>query len=180
MKNLFLIYLGGDLRGNNIEIHNLIFIIGNKIENIIENIKSVFDKNISNLHIDSYTKIIEVDGYKIEPLEISIQEYIEYRIKKEQLWLINLGGNIKEELQEQHELINVVACSKREAIKKAKNKSKKKLLNIHIDNIMMIEELINMECNVNSNDKKWILKLKKSNDNKNLDKLEINHYYLKL
>ena len=65
MQKLFLIYLGGNLPGFSIELHEIRFGIGNKIEDTFDNLSDTQLSQFNRLHIDGYLIITKVDGYKV-------------------------------------------------------------------------------------------------------------------
>ena len=64
-KFLFLVVLGGKSEKANIEIHDVRWVIGSKIEDTFDVLRKDWFGSQKGLHIDSYKKIICVDGYKI-------------------------------------------------------------------------------------------------------------------
>ena len=136
MYYLYIIYVGGKLNNCNIEVHDIIFAIGKKIEDTYEQIKRAWCGKKESLHIDSYTKLEFVDGYKIIIKELVKKKSELIKEKNLYLWFIYLGGYEHNRLEEYHNILFVIADSKINAKKKAINKNKKNLNMIHIDNII--------------------------------------------
>ena len=63
--NLFLVFLGGRANKANIELHDVRWVIGSRIEDTFDVLKKDWFGTLEGLHIDSYKKIKFVDGYKI-------------------------------------------------------------------------------------------------------------------
>ena len=62
---LFLVVLGGRARKANIELHDVRWVVGSRIEDTFDILKKDWFGSFEGLHIDSYKKINHVDGYKI-------------------------------------------------------------------------------------------------------------------
>ena len=143
-KYLFLVVLGGKAKKANVELHDVRWVVGSRIEDTYEILKRDWFGDVQGLHIDSYKKIEFVDGYKINLKNIQNRKlkksFIGSNIK-ENLWFVNIGGYSPSSMQEKHEFGLVVASSKLEAKKIAKSKwldnSKKK----HNDHIAPLEIL---------------------------------------
>ena len=70
MKNkqenyLFLVVLGGRAKKANVELHDVRWVVGSKIEDTFDVLRKDWFGTFDGLHIDSYKKINYVDGYKI-------------------------------------------------------------------------------------------------------------------
>ena len=64
-KFLFLVVLGGRANKAIIELHDVRWVVGSKIEDTYNVLRSDWFGSMQGLHIDSYKKIKYVDGYKI-------------------------------------------------------------------------------------------------------------------
>ena len=65
LKYLFLVVLGGRANKANIELHDVRWVIGSRIEDTFNTLRRDWFGIIEGLHIDSYKKINYVDGYRI-------------------------------------------------------------------------------------------------------------------
>ncbi len=65
MNKLFAFYLGGSIEGCNIEMHDLKFCVGEKVEDCYSQLKSSWIGSPIKLHIDSYCVLEQVDGHDI-------------------------------------------------------------------------------------------------------------------
>ena len=63
--NLFLVVLGGRAKMANIELHDVRWVLGSRIEDTYDELRKNWFGTFDGLHIDSYKKINYVDGYKI-------------------------------------------------------------------------------------------------------------------
>ena len=62
---LYLVVLGGRAKKANIELHDVRWVVGSKIEDTYDTLRRDWFGSPKGLHIDSYKKIKYVDGYKI-------------------------------------------------------------------------------------------------------------------
>jgi len=123
---LFLVVLGGRSKKANIELHDVRWVVGSKIEDTFDALRKNWFGSPKGLHIDSYKKIEYIDGYKINLINSE-----KYKIKKRQLvknkaqkylWFVNIGGYSPTSMQEKHEFGLVIASTKLEAKNIAKSK----------------------------------------------------------
>tara|TARA_Y100001970_G_C13662664_1_gene569105 strand:- start:87 stop:323 length:237 start_codon:yes stop_codon:yes gene_type:complete len=64
-KFLYLVVLGGRSPKANIELHDVRWVIGSKIQDTFDQLRNDWFGSNNGLHIDSYKKIDSIDGYKI-------------------------------------------------------------------------------------------------------------------
>ena len=149
-KYLFLVVLGGRAKKANVELHDVRWVIGSKIEETYDVLRRDWFGTFEGLHIDSYKKINYVDGYKINLKNIENEKsknnkFLKGNITKNNLWFVNIGGYDPKSMQEKHEFGLVVAKSSLEA----KNTAKSKWLNgykkKHKDDISSIKNLITLD-----------------------------------
>ncbi len=169
-KYLFLVVLGGMADKANVELHDVRWVIGSKIEDTFEVLRSDWFGNIEGLHIDSYKKINFVDGYKIKLKNIDNEKLINNKFHNEKipqknLWFVNIGGYDPSSMQEKHEFGLVVAKNSLEA----KNKAKSKWLNgykkKHKDDITSLNKLVVLDnCELIKNIGNWEIELIKENN----------------
>ena len=118
---LYLVFLGGRIPKANIELHDVRWVIGSKIEDTFDDLRKGWFGSIDGLHIDSYKKIYSVDGYKIKLKKSQnkkLKNNIFNKIKdNKKLWFINLGGYNPKPMQEHHDFGLVVASTASDAKK---------------------------------------------------------------
>ena len=124
---LFLVVLGGRAKKANIELHDVRWVVGSKIENTFDTLRKDWFGSQKGLHIDSYKKINYVDGYKInlinfEKDKIEKKLIVNKKKAKKYLWFVNIGGYNPTSIQEKHEFGLVIASNKFEAKNIAKSK----------------------------------------------------------
>ena len=124
---LFLVVLGGRAEKANVELHDVRWVVGSRIEDTFDVLRSDWFGKTEGLHIDSYKKINYVDGYKINLKYIKNDQLKNEKIlignnSQKNLWFVNIGGYDPSSMQEKHEFGLVVASSKLEAKKISKSK----------------------------------------------------------
>ena len=129
MKNLYVVVLGGRIRGGHVEIHDVRWVIGETIKSTVPQLKSEWIGNSRGLHVDSYKLIRFVDSYRITLLKTD--EADKNGVNK--LWFVNLGGYKSAEMLEQHHIELVVAPSAHIAKRKARSKWSEPINQIHKD-----------------------------------------------
>ncbi len=127
--NLYLVVLGGRMRGGNVEMHDVRWVLGDTIEATVPQLKSEWIGNAQGLHIDSYKQLRFVDGYRITIVNTNETDGNE----DNKIWFINLGGYISGEMLEQHHLEIVVAPSLKIAKRRALQRWSKPMDQIHKD-----------------------------------------------
>ena len=167
---LYLVVLGGRAKKANIELHDVKWVIGSRIEDTYETLRKDWFGSPKGLHIDSYKKIKYIDGYKInlitfEKDNIDKKQSVKKNKTKKYLWFVNIGGYDPTSMQEKHEFGLVTASTKVEAKNIAKSKwligCKKK----HKDDIASLKNLnILDDCEVIKNIDKWEIELISDNN----------------
>jgi hypothetical protein len=109
---LFAIYIGGELEGANIELHDMRFVVAPSIADTYEELKRQWWGIPKSLHIDCWAEIGEVDGYRVDLRP-------EPFAGPEKLYYVNLGGYEAGEFIEQHKNVFIVAASIPEAKRRA-------------------------------------------------------------
>jgi hypothetical protein len=113
--NLYMIMLGCTPKGRFTEQHDIFFGIGMSLKELVPDMNAFWPEAKGRIHIDAWQKVTFVDGFAIEV--VSNNEKLE---QEEQLFFLNLGGYKEGEFEEYHYKVLVVAKTKAEAIKKAK------------------------------------------------------------
>lgn len=109
---LFVIYIGGRAGNSNIEVHDLRFALGHKVEDCYDQLRIDWWGRPETLHLDCWGSLEYADGYR---LSVQPQPYT----GKKKLYFINLGGYSASEFSELHKNVFVVAESNAEAKSKA-------------------------------------------------------------
>jgi len=178
---LYLVVLGGRAKKANIELHDVRWVVGSKIEDTFDTLRKDWFGSPIGLHIDSYKKIKYIDGYKInlinfEKVKIEKKQQFKKNKSKKYLWFVNIGGYTPTSMQEKHEFGLVTASNKLEAKNIAKSKwligCKKK----QKDDIASIQMLINCDdCELIKKIGNWEIEL--TPDNKFIEENNFPDWY---
>ncbi len=138
MLKLFAVLLGGRVKGCNIELHDVVFVIDKNIESSYPKlVNKWFGKSPDRLHIDSSVELKQIDGYEVsivnEPCD-----------NENSLFFINMGGYKKDYFGELHAMSFFVAKTQEEAATRAKLSllSENDILQQHCDDKTNIADLI--------------------------------------
>ena len=167
---LYLVVLGGRAKKANIELHDVRWVVGSKIEDTYDTLRKDWFGSSKGLHIDSYKKIKYIDGYKInliyfEKDKIDKKQLVKKSKDKKHLWFVNIGGYNPTSMQEKHEFGLVIASNKLEAKTIAISKwligCKKK----HLDDHASLEKLISCDdCELIKKIGNWQIELTPDNN----------------
>ncbi len=95
-KFLYLVVLGGRAEKANIELHDVRWVVGSRIEDTYDSLRNNWFGTSKGLHIDSYKKIQYIDSHKINLINIEKDKIEKRQLKinkaKKYLWFVNLGG----------------------------------------------------------------------------------------
>ena len=72
---LYLVVLGGRAKKSNVELHDVRWVVGSKIEDTYDVLRREWFGTCEGLHIDSYKKINYVNGYKIKLINIDNKKF---------------------------------------------------------------------------------------------------------
>ena len=163
---LYLVVLGGRAEKANIELHDVRWVVGSKIEDTYDTLRKDWFGSPEGLHIDSYKKINFVDGYRVNLRNIQNKKINNNKFHKElnnpkYLWFVNIGGYDPSSMQEKHEFGLIVASNQLEAKNTALSKwligCKKK----HKDDISKLKSFTSLDnCQVINRIGKWQIELK--------------------
>ena len=162
---LYLVVLGGRSKKANIELHDVRWVVGSKIEDTYDSLRKDWFGSSKGLHIDSYKKIKYLDGYKVnlrnvENLKINNNKSSFKSNTKQNLWFVNIGGYDPSSMQEKHEFGLVIATNKLEAKNIAKSKWLVGFKKKHKDDISPIEKLISCDdCKLIKKIDNWEIEL---------------------
>ena len=90
---LFSVFLGGRADKCNIELHDVVFTLGEKIEDCYNDLLGKWFGLPDRLHIDSWVEINMVEGYKV-----SLSK--EKNKSNKKLYFVNLGAYEKNRFEE--------------------------------------------------------------------------------
>jgi hypothetical protein len=109
---LFAVYVGGEVEGANIEVHDMRFVVARSIEETVPELKRQWWGIPKSLHIDCWTEIGHADSYDVALRGESFPG-------EEKLYYVNLGGYDRTKFLEMHQNVFVVAKTVQEAKSRA-------------------------------------------------------------
>ena len=160
-RYLFLVVIGGKAPKANIELHDVRWVIGSRIEDTFDSLKKNWFGSVEGLHIDSYKKIKYIDGYKINLKNIEKDKKNNFqKDQKKRLWFVNLGGYKENSMQERHEFGLVVARNSLEAKQIAKSRWLLGYKKTHKDDLSCLGKICDVDdCEVITNIDNWEIDL---------------------
>ncbi|MFA7284788.1 MAG: DUF1543 domain-containing protein [Candidatus Absconditabacterales bacterium] len=138
-KNLYAIYLGGRIGNCHIEMHDVIFSVGDTIESCYDDVKSKRVGGNDSCHIDAFLILKYVSGYEVV---LSDQAPIE---QTQKLYFVNAGGYQPEKFGENHEIGFYVAQTQSQATELALQTLLAGQNKVHRDDIYDIDDCISIE-----------------------------------
>jgi hypothetical protein len=134
-QKLFAVYLGGRAPKCNTELHDVVFVVGESIEQTYERLLELWFGSSPSLHIDSWMQLSIVDGYRVtltkEPIDAG-----------EKLFFVNLGAYMDGEFTELHANAMVVASSEAEVKARAKSELLRGKVAVHTDDLFDIDDCL--------------------------------------
>lgn len=112
--NFYFAIIGCTPKNRLTEQHDVFFGIANHLKELIPHISNSWQECQGKFHIDSWRKVEFIDNYKIDVVEKNTTS------NEENIFFINLGGYLPNDMEEYHHKILIVAKTKAEAIRKAK------------------------------------------------------------
>lgn len=135
--NLFVIYVGGRTETSLIELHDIHFAVGDKIEDTYEQIRHQWWGTPASLHLDAWGILKSADNFNITLKTVPTID------TAHKLYFVNVGGYDPDQFTELHKNIFVVAQNEEEAKQKAKATISHWTVP-HKDNLYLVDDCINV------------------------------------
>jgi len=163
---IFLVTLGGQYKGSNVEVHDVRVVAGFTIKDTIPILRSQWFGNSKGLHVDSYLEVKYVNGFSIH-LSKSPHAYGNKsntnhlnEMSLDCLWFVNLGYYKASDLCEHHRYGLVAAVNSSRAIQIAKDQWNLGSLSLHVDDVLKITSVLSCGNGLFDNyQQKWYIKL---------------------
>ena len=110
---LFAIYVGGEVEGGNIEVHDMRFVAASSLKDTHADLVEQWWGKPKSLHIDCWAEITHADGYDVSLHPAPFAGPL-------RLYYVNMGGYDKSHFTELHRNLFVVAENVTEARRRAK------------------------------------------------------------
>ncbi len=133
---LFVVMLGGKHPKAKIEVHDVVFVTGNSIEDCYPELRQQWFGTLAGMHIDSWMQVDGVEGYQVR---FSEQAPAADELR---LFFINLGGYTPGAFGEDHHYLLVTAKDKAQAKQKGKMHLPKSWDKPHTDAVVDVDDCI--------------------------------------
>jgi len=133
---LFVVMLGGKHSKAKIEVHDVVFVTGNSIEECYPELRQQWFGTMVGMHIDSWMQVDGVEGYQVR---FSEQAPAADELR---LFFINLGGYTPGAFGEDHHYLLVTAQDKAQAKQKGKMHQPKSWDKPHTDAVVDVDDCI--------------------------------------
>jgi hypothetical protein len=135
MLRLYSVFLGGRADGCNTELHDVVFVIGESIQQVYPTLVNKWFGNKKMLHIDSYIELTHADSHDIVLSNQSNNE-------NKKLFYVNFGSYKNGYFGEIHESGFYVGTSKNEVLMRAKNELCVRGVEPHCDDNVVVDDVI--------------------------------------
>jgi hypothetical protein len=135
---LFLVVLGGRTARAHIELHDVRFVVGERIEDTFAALRQQWFGARRGLHLDSWMTVRFVDGFRVELRP-------EPAPSAERLWFVNLGGYDPRQLAELHQFLLVVAPTPQDARALALRRGLPRAEGRHKDDLHAVDDCLPLD-----------------------------------
>ncbi|MCS5699530.1 DUF1543 domain-containing protein [Cyanobium sp. FGCU-52] len=139
---LFLVVLGGRTARAHIELHDVRFVVGQRIEDTFAALRQQWFGDRRGLHLDSWMAVRFVDGFRVELRPEPAQEPAQ---GPERLWFVNLGGYDPHQLAELHQFLLVVAPTPQAARARALRRGLPEAEGRHKDDLHAVDDCLPLD-----------------------------------
>ena len=136
---LFAVFLGGRALRCNTELHDVVFAIGERIEETYEQLMDLWFGTPKGLHIDSWLELNSVDGYAIKLSSAA-------PTSNKRLYFVNLGAYRPGEFTELHANAFIVATDEKEVKARAKSELLVGMSSVHTDDLYEVDDCIEVSA----------------------------------
>ncbi len=133
--SLYAVLLGGRAARCHVELHDVVFAVGNGLESLHEQLLDAWFGEPKGLHVDAWTRLDQIDGYRVH-LDKTPNP------GPERLWFINIGGYRKNEFAERHAYAFIAGKGKAEVKARAKASLLKGHELVHKDDLLEIDDCL--------------------------------------
>ena len=136
---LYAVYVGGRAPRCNTELHDVVFVVGKQLGDCVGQLKAKWFGDPARLHVDSFIRLTEVDGYRVS---LSQQPQTP---TGEKLFFVNLGAYREGQFTEIHENRFYVCLDKMQAKARAKAELCLNMQQTHTDDLFDVDDLFEVE-----------------------------------
>lgn len=132
---LFAVCLGGRADGCNVELHDVVFVAGESLEGVHEQLLDRWFGSPEGLHVDAWAELDRVPGFRVSlsrtPPEAG-----------QRLYFINIGGYVADEFGERHAYGFYAGADKAEVKARAKRELLTGKQSVHRDDLFEIDDVV--------------------------------------
>ncbi|MFJ5298640.1 DUF1543 domain-containing protein [Pseudomonas sp. NPDC088368] len=133
---LFVVMLGGKHPRAKIEVHDVVFVVADSLEQAYPQLRDGWFGSPKGVHIDSWMAVNGVENSRVEFSSLAPSP------DSPRLYFINLGGYESQTFGEAHHYLLVVAKDKREAMAKGKRQPLSHWTQAHTDTVLDVDDCL--------------------------------------
>ncbi|MEZ4386058.1 MAG: DUF1543 domain-containing protein [Candidatus Krumholzibacteriia bacterium] len=139
MPRLFAVLLGGHCAPrSNTELHDVVFAVGDRLEDTYPQLLELWFGTPAGLHIDSWLELRVIDGHRVV-LDLDAPQ------SDRHLYFINLGGYRDGDFAEHHANLFLVARDEQEAKQRAKATLLRGFDSVHTDDLYAVDDILQVK-----------------------------------
>lgn len=139
MARLFAVLLGGNCAPrSNTELHDVVFAVGERVEDTFPVLPDLWFGTPEGLHLDSWLELAVVDGHRVSLAR-------ERAAGGRHLYFVNLGAYRPGVFAEQHGCTFLVAADADEAKRRAKASLLQGLESLHTDDLLEVDDCLQLD-----------------------------------
>lgn len=135
VPNLYVVCLGGRAPGCNVELHDVVFATGTRIEATHEQLLDQWFGQPEGLHIDAWARVDRIAGYRVRLASTPAGDDL-------RLYFINIGGYAPGELWERHAYALYPGHSAAEVKRRARQELLVGRESVHRDDLYDIDDVL--------------------------------------
>ena len=135
---LFAVYLGGRAPKCNTELHDVVVVVGERIEDTYAQLLELWFGSRKGLHIDSWLALEVIDGYRVSLSRTPPNT-------DEKLFFVNLGAYADGQFTEIHENVFLVGTDILAVKQRAKSTFLQGKYLLHTDSLFEVDDCIQIE-----------------------------------
>ena len=138
MPKLFAAYVGGRAPKCNTELHDVIFVVGDTIEQTYSQLTQLWFGSREDLHIDSWLELSVIDGHAVTLSKTPAST-------TQKLFFVNLGAYEAQQFTETHANAFMVGADVESVKQRAKSSLLKGMDKIHTDSLFEVDDCLAVE-----------------------------------
>jgi len=135
---LFAVCLGGRAKGCNVELHDVVFAVGDSLEDVHFQLLDRWFGDADGLHVDAWTLIDRVPGFRVSLKKTSPPA-------GPRLYFINIGGYVEGEFGERHAYGFYAGAGKADVKAVAKRELLAGKISVHRDDLFEIDDIAEVD-----------------------------------